>query len=188
MKYWITPLRATFLIVTVVVLNFFASAQTQDPDAATPIVMKAGRSVIMGTWAWNIESNKLDRSEETDLWWEQIDDVRQRLVPRSGAKLAILRTKDYESVTLDDLSNAKLAVRGIDGDLLEKGTVLAIRTMEGNYAKVRIVGYRESHDVSFAEAKSGQRRWLAGLLARPNRPNYHLEVEWVLYPQSKKNL
>ena len=64
---------------------------------------------------------------------------------------------------------------------MNPGTVVALRTNEGNFAKLKVVMYRELHDFSFPEAKLLDAEWKAFVLKRPNTKNYHLEVEWVLY-------
>jgi hypothetical protein len=59
---------------------------------------------------------------------------------------------------------------------------VAVRTRDGKFAKLEVVGRRELHDFSFPEAKYLDPAMRAFLLSRPNVKEYHLEVRWVLYP------
>jgi hypothetical protein len=63
--------------------------------------------------------------------------------------------------------------------VLKPNAVVALRTVEGNLAKLKVIGYRDSHDFSFDEAKLIPIGHLTR--TRPNVPKRHLEVAWVLY-------
>ncbi len=84
-------------------------------------------------------------------------------------------------MTREDLAGLAYLAKKLARDSLTPGTVLALRTTEGNFAKLRVVGYRSCHDFSFPEAKLLSAEWRANGLKTPDQQNYHLEVEWVLY-------
>ena len=44
-----------------------------------------------------------------------------------------------------------------------------------------MIGYRDSHDFSFESAKLIPADRRAVTVSRPNIPNYHLELRWVLW-------
>ena len=44
---------------------------------------------LKGTWLMNLDTGVLT-STGGDVWWEQIDTVRRRMVPRNGAQIAYL--------------------------------------------------------------------------------------------------
>ena len=187
MKYVVIRTKQTVLFVALFILCFTVErASAQQSAVRMSRSPKVGQTVIMGTWSWDIESNKQVRSIAVDLWWEQIDAASQRLVALGGTRLALLETKEYESVSLEDISRTKLTARGFDGDSLEVGAVFAMRTTEGNFAKFRIIGFRSSHDSSLKEKEFARPGWVAGLLSRPDNPKYHLEIEWTLYPVAKE--
>jgi hypothetical protein len=166
--------------------NGFAQSEAAGKLAAD--LPAEGRTVIMGTWDWDIESGKQKRTAKSDLWWEQLDEVRQLLVPINGAGLAVLDQWQFDSVDADSLARLTFSNCPIENTKLEPDDVVALRTAEGNFAKIRVVGYREMHDLSFPDIKQGDVRWFNYLLTRPNRPKYHLEVDWTLYPHKTAGL
>jgi len=131
------------------------------------------RIIIPGTWAYDVDSMRFGESldryrffiehvnkkirvdyktlkfgayrDECDIFWEQIDRTRRRLVPWNGAELAILGMVNFEDVTLKDLLSAQYSNDKIVGDdnnnQLIPGTTIGIRTNKGNYAKMRVDGY-----------------------------------------------
>ena len=146
-------------------------------------VLAKGQTVILGTWSWNIEKNKQGGKEGHDVIWQQATEKEQFLVPVGQAGLAILEKKSFDEITSKDLKGLKYSDNKIANDSLTPGTVLALRTNEGNFAKLKVVKYRELHDFSFPEAKLLDPKWKEFVLQKPNKKNYHLEVEWVLYPK-----
>jgi len=130
------------------------------------------RIIIPGTWLYDVDAMRFPGSperfkfliehtykikvdyktlkfgayrDECDIWWEQIDRTRRRLVPRNGAELAILEMINFEDVTLEDLLSAQYSKDDIVADdnnnQLIPGTIIGIRTSKGNYAKMRVDGY-----------------------------------------------
>ena len=60
------------------------------------------------------------------------------------------------------------------------GTGAGLETNQGNFAKLKVVGYRDSNDFSFPEAKLLSEDRRERFKKKPTK-DYHLEVEWVLY-------
>ena len=140
------------------------------------------KTVILGTWSWDIESNGLEPNNGTaDLFWEQVTKTEQNLVPQNGAGLAVLKKQAFDKVTRGDLAGLKYSTKKIPGTDLTPGTVLALRTAEGNLAKLKVVGRRALHDFTFPEARHLKENFRAFVLQQPDQKDYHLEVEWVLY-------
>jgi hypothetical protein len=140
-----------------------------------------GQTVILGTWTWNIEKNKLGAKEDADVYWEQATAQDQYLVPKGQAGLAVIDNKSFDKITREDLKSLKYSDKKLSNLSLTPGTVLALRTNQGNFAKLRVVKYRQLHDFTFPEAKLLDKQWKEHVLEDQNRKNYHLEVEWVLY-------
>jgi len=108
---------------------------------------------------------------QSDIWWNQSSEIKRRLIPENGVELAILQTNDFKNVSIDDLMSAQnYSNKGINGsdynNQLQPGTVIAIKTNNGNYAKMRVDNYLP--------------------LTHKNRPeedskNYNLQCTLVLY-------
>jgi hypothetical protein len=153
------------------------AAKKKDEPAAK------GRTVLLGTWSWDISANKFGAGG--DVWWEQVSNKERNLVPRNGAGWAILKGKRFEDVGLDDLKKASFSEKKLSGALLRPGTVLALRTRQGHFAKLQVVRYRELHDFAFPEARHLKPEWIQLARASPNVKEYHLELSWGLYHDKK---
>ncbi len=178
-------LRILSLAMVLIVCVAHGSAQYDAADALAAGSPVEGRTVIMGTWYWDIESNKQGKLPGSDLWWQQVDQVQQFLTPLGGTGITLLERKDFDAIGADDLKNVKYRRCPIENVEFESGSILGIKTADGNYVKMRIVGYRDLHDVSFTDIQYARPSWSAFLLSRPNRPNYHLEVDWMIFPSGK---
>ena len=103
---------------------------------------------LKGTWLMNLETG-VNGSAGGDIWWEQIDTVRRRMVPKNGAQIAYLGVKTPLQFALlgpNELQALSYGATPIVGDnnasnQLVAGTVFAVRTDLGNYAKVRVTTY-----------------------------------------------
>jgi hypothetical protein len=84
-------------------------------------------------------------------------------------------------ITQEDLATLKFSYNSVANESLTPGTVVALQTEKGNFAKLKVVKYRELHDFSFPEAKLLSAGWKTFVLKKPNSEYYHLEVEWILY-------
>ncbi len=82
---------------------------------------------------------------DSDIWWVQHDKTKRALVGHNGAKLVRLGEVDFPALSFDELASARYSSRSITGDdegnQLQPGVVVAIRTNLGNYAKLRVDGY-----------------------------------------------
>jgi hypothetical protein len=151
------------------------------PAAKKEAVHSEARTVVLGTWAWTVLGNKMGDMAGADLWWEQVSDTQRNLVPLGGTGWVLLESKAFEKVTLAVLKKASYSTRKLPGSSLRPGTTLALRTRDGRYAKLKVVGYRELHDTSFPEAKHLRPEWVRFARSRPNCKEYHLELDWVLF-------
>jgi hypothetical protein len=150
---------------------------------ATEDVLACGQTVVLGTWTWKIEGDKLGGNDRADFWWEQVTDTKRQLVPHGGAGWAILRGKPFEKITRQDLAKIDYSTAKLPGALLVPQTVVAVRTADAKFAKMQVVRYRDLHDFSFPEARHLKAEWIRFALQRPNIKDYHLEVSWVLYKE-----
>jgi hypothetical protein len=116
------------------------------PDA----VLVSDTRTLKGTWLMDLDTGLMTSNmAAADIWWEQIDTVKRRMVPRAGARIAYLGQMTLAQFTL--LSTAQLQALSygstpIVGDnnannLLGAGAVFAVRTNGGHFAKVRVTTY-----------------------------------------------
>jgi beta-lactam-binding protein with PASTA domain len=81
-------------------------------------------------------------TEGADLVWSTIEVEVPQLVPLGGAQLANLGAMDpdeFGRLRLDQLESAEFTGREIRDSEIIDGTVVAVRTNDVNYAKIRIV-------------------------------------------------
>ena len=112
---------------------------------------KANRTVIPGTWAWSVETNKLGKLDGSDLWWSPQTDTLRHLVPFNGAAISIV-AEPFEKIDLTYLKSVELMkgkLAGSGNNFLPPGTVLAVRTANGNFAKLKVVRYYTMQDFAF---------------------------------------
>jgi hypothetical protein len=85
-------------------------------------------------------------STGSDIWWEQVNNVTRYLVPQGGAMLANLGQVNFDAVSLQTLQTRPYTMTPINGsnntsNQLTAGTVVAIKTGAGRYAKMKINSY-----------------------------------------------
>ncbi len=84
-------------------------------------------------------------SRECDVILKQPNLRNRRLVPGNGAEIVLLGKVDFDKVTLEDLMSATYSTEPIksndQNDPLVPGAVIAIKTNQGKYTKLKIDGY-----------------------------------------------
>jgi hypothetical protein len=119
------------------------------PICSTPLVLR-------GTFVLDADTCRLAGGlAGGDLFWEQFDPVRRALVPENGALIVKLGPVDFNALTRDQLATAPYANAPVDGsntaaNQLTPGTVLAVRTRTGHFAKIRIDGYGYDLNITMA--------------------------------------
>jgi hypothetical protein len=144
-------------------------------------VAAKGRTVILGTWGWKIEGNQIGAAPTADFHWERESDTEGLLIPQKGAGWAILAGRPFGKVGLGELRKATYSSDKLSSASLRPGTVLSLRTQDGRFARVKVVGYRRLHDTSFPEATLLGPGWIRFAQARRDVKEYHLEVDWALF-------
>ena len=118
-------------------LNLFRSAT----------VVSSGSTVLKGTWAFDLETGVQGGiGPEFDIWWEQMTDVARQMVPQNSARISNLGNVDFNALTADGLQKLDYQAAAIPGNndatnKLLPGDVFAVRTAQGNYAKVKVLTY-----------------------------------------------
>lgn len=114
--------------------------------------------------------NFANKSAE-DLWWKHVNERERFLVAESGAKISRLNSIrisddkiDFNEITHSDLVDANYIIEKLEGsdwnNKLQIGSVFAIKTNKGNYAKLKVTGYKPFEDNS----------------------NYHIKLLMKLFP------
>ena len=110
--------------------------------------VKSGTTVIKGTWTFDCETGLLGAASTriADIWWEQIDSVRRQLTPIGGAGIVNLGQVDFNLVTPAVLQTLSFGSKPIPGNNnatneLKVNDVFAVRTKNGNIAKIRVLQY-----------------------------------------------
>ena len=114
------------------------------PTVAPDVVLCTGPTTLKGTYLLDFEN--CVQGGTGDVWWEQIDSVNRMLVPRSGAMLVNMGPVGFDGLTLAALRSLNYGPGSINGSAnsfnqLTPGTVVAIKTRNGHYAKMRIDSY-----------------------------------------------
>src|SRR5215469_10015262 len=133
-------------------LNLFRTGTTVSSGTAT---LKGTFSFDFDTGAESVPGDPL--APPFDVFWEQQTAVLRQMVAISPAQIVNLGVVDFNSITADTLASLTYSTTPIDGNndatnRLAAGDVFAVRTNQGNYAKVQVVSY-----------------------------GYNLQIQWVTY-------
>lgn len=137
-------------------------------------------TTILGTWCWNVESNRLGDRSDSDFWWEQVTNTNGYLVPLNGTKAGVVRGQAFDRIDSEYVGQVALSQEKIAGDSLRPGAIVVFRTAQGKTGKLQVVGYKASHDFDFPEAVHLNKMWKRFALSKPNIRDYNLQVRWRL--------
>lgn len=109
-------------------------------------VLRKGSVNLKAMRTFDFETGVLGPEDGADVWWERVDAVTRLLVPQNGAMLASLGQADFDVVSYHRLSSLSYTATPINGsdnssNGLTPGTVVAIRTNSGRFAKLKIKTY-----------------------------------------------
>lgn len=163
-------------------------------EGAGPVVPAAGeprlrpalsQATLSPTYAVDLETGHLKDAEAgtLDLWWEAKTETERCLCPyiQSKALLARIPPGDFDSMDAAKLAALDNSADGfVDTDAdpgVQPGMTFAVRTVEGNFARVRIVDIDRSKRLTL--------EWqlyppAAATQAAPPRTNASLEIPQLL--------
>ncbi len=109
-------------------------------------VQTEGSTILKGTWTFDFDSAIQGPATGADVWWEQVNRVTRFLVPQNGAMLANLGQPNFDAISLQTLKSEPYTTVPINGsengaNKLTAGTVIAIKTSDGRFAKMRVKSY-----------------------------------------------
>ncbi len=114
------------------------------------LLLSNATRTLKGTWLMDLDTGAMVAGvAPADIWWEQIDTVRRRMVPRNGARIAYLGVRTLAQFNAIDAAQLQALAYGsspIVGDnnasnQLVPGAVFAVTTNAGNISKVRVTSY-----------------------------------------------
>ena len=148
--------------------------------------MDAKRTVIPGTHSWDVDCNCIKKGKTADFRLDHFDAKLRKLQPLNDARLSLVVGRKYDQVDLDFAGAQNLDQIILTGhspnDFLAPGTVIVFQTTEGQYGKMEIIGWHNSHDFSFPEASILSEKLREHMKNKPVKEKYHLEVKWQLLP------
>jgi len=144
--WWIAAAAGGVVLLIIIGVVVFLLVRGDDGRRARPIA--TGTGTITGTFHFDVDSNRVTEaaSRTSDLFWQQQTAVLRQMVPENGATLVNLGVRDFDSITgetLPDLGYSTAAIPGnaLGTNLLVPGDVFAVRSTDGNFAKVKVVTY-----------------------------------------------
>jgi tetratricopeptide (TPR) repeat protein len=134
-------------------------------------------AVIPKTGAIDLETGALGASERADVHWVMTPGNVPYLAPMRGALIAAMRGANWEDVEASALrrqnySETRLPAGGPKA-IIRPGAVIAVRTAEGNLAKLRMVKIHANNDLRaewllYKEAPGGQQATRRGAESNPS--------------------
>ena len=141
---------------------------------------KVGTTIVMASWLWDVDKNALGVGDKSDIWWTHEGDLQTQ----DDARFAIVDLP-FRQLSPSSMKDVILDTKSIAKKDLTPGKVIALRTGDGNFAKLRVKGYRASRDFSFEGVELYPPAWRAQLEKDPNVDDFHIVFDWAIYPQAK---
>lgn len=123
------------------------------PEAS---IVSSGTTTLHGTYTFDLDTGTegVDDRDEADIWWEQETSVERQMTPWGDAEITNLGVVNYGGLSSAELQRFDYGDDPINGDddasnELVDGDVFAVRTNQGNYAKVRVVDYGYDMDIEW---------------------------------------
>lgn len=114
-------------------------------------IVSSGTATLPGTYLFDLDAGTVSATgapitPADDLWWEQETDTVRRMRPMGSARIVRLGPVAYPALSAPELMALAYGTAPIDGSVgpgnqLTDGTVFAVRTTQGNFAKVQVLSY-----------------------------------------------
>ena len=123
---------------------------TAPTTTTTTVPSKDG--AVRGTFSFDFDAG-LETASGADVFWQQSTSTVRALQPQNGAQLANLGAVNYDTLTVAQLKAAPYSGAAIDGsdasNKMPPGTVIAIKTNTGRYAKMRVTAKDSANTLTF---------------------------------------
>ena len=122
------------------------------PTTTTTTTVPSQDGAVRGTFSFDFDAGA-ETPTGADAFWRQSTSTTRALVAQNGAQFANMGAANYDAVTkaqLQGLSYSSAEINGSDsGNQMPPGTVIAIRTDTGRFAKVRITAKAPDNTLTF---------------------------------------
>ncbi len=162
------------------------SAVEDSVESSVEVNREPGETVILGTYTWDADSNRLGNGKESDVYWKHSNSKTRYLVPQHGATIAVVKDVKYEDIDKSFVEKTALSDNKLNGsdnsDELAIGTIVVFKTSDGNYGKFIVVAYRNIRDIDFKEAQEKYSDSTKKYMLRATETQkYHLQIKWELF-------
>jgi hypothetical protein len=135
-----------------------SSVTSTTPAAGCTVIAQSAQSTLQGTYLFDFDSGT-ETATGADVFWEQQTSTVRSMNPEAGAAIVNLGAVDFASLSCSDLRSEQYANVPIDGNndatnQLANGDVFAVRTNQGNYAKVQVISYGYNLELRFVTYKT----------------------------------
>jgi hypothetical protein len=121
---------------------------TSGPTTTVP----SSNGSVRGTYSFDFDTGA-ETATGADVWWRQDTSTTRALAPQGGATLFNLGAADYEAVDKAKLQSLTYSATPIDGsdanNKLTPGTVVAVKTSNGRFAKMKVVSKAPDNTLTF---------------------------------------
>jgi hypothetical protein len=144
------------------------SGNVSSLSIAPASIIATGRSTLQGTYTFDFDTGVQGGDfDNSDVFWEQQTDVLRQMVPTGRASIANLGVTDFDAVgafALKELSYSQTPINGNNdaSNQLVNGTVFAVLTNAGHYAKVQVINYGYNLDIQWVTYSFGSRYRVLG--------------------------
>ena len=128
-------------------VEYGGKLSTLDLFPTPTIVAQSASTVLKGTFTFDLDTGtEGGTGANYDIFWEQMTTVLRQMAVMNTAQIVNLGAVDFNSLTAPALASLTYASTPIDGNndatnKLTVGDVFAVRTTNGNYAKVKVLAY-----------------------------------------------
>ncbi len=110
-------------------------------------VVSSGTTTLKGTFTFDLDTGvQGGPAANADIWWDQQTAIIRQMAPRNSAALLNLGVSSFAAITANNLEVLSYTTTPIDGNndptnKLVAGDIFAVRTTQGNLAKVQVITY-----------------------------------------------
>jgi hypothetical protein len=122
-------------------------------------LISSGTTTLKGTFTFDLDTGvEGGISGNVDIWWDQQTAVLRQMVPQNGAGILNLGVTNFGAITANNLEFLPYTATPIGGNndvtnKLVSGDVFAVRTNQGNFAKVKVISYGYDLQIQWATYK-----------------------------------
>lgn len=150
--------------------------ESGDPAKAFGDAEKVSRTVVPGTFEWDLDTDTIAPETGEDVIWEM--DPDGFLTPVGSARLAVLPKGEWDEITYRRAKQLPLSRVSVAHSELEGGSAILVLTSEQRYFVLRCARFFDLHDFSFPGADGVDPEWREWVRTQPDRSGFHVEFEW----------